>query len=517
MLRQVRAIVAAARNFSTAVASASEKSAKRAPTGAGKKAPSGGTRDTLGGRLVSLVYPKRSAVATITKWKEEGRPVRKYELNRIVRELRKLKRYKHALEICEWMTLQKDMQLMPGDYAVHLDLISKLRGLVNAEKFFEDLPENMRDRHTCTALLHTYVQNKMSAKAEALMEKMKECDFLQSPLPYNHMISLHISNGQLEKVPEMIRELRKNTKPDVVTYNLMLAVCASKSDMETAGKIFEELKKAKLEPDWVTYSTLANLYIKEKEFEEASSTLKEMEKMASRRNRAAYSSLISLYTNMQEKDEVRRIWKKMKALFQRMNDSEYTCMIASLVKLGYLGEAENLYKEWESASTTGDARIPNILLAGYINKDQMEAAESFYQRIVEKGISPCYTTWELLTWGYLKNKQMEKVLAYFKQAVGSVKKWNPNDRLVKEVCQKLEEDGNTDGAEKLLVILRKAGHLSTERYNSLLRTYAKAGKMPLIVEERMKKDDVPLDKETHKLIKATSQMRVADVSSIELK
>lgn len=56
-------------------------------------------RDTLGRRLLSLVYPKRSAVIAINKWKEEGNTARKYELNRIVRELRKLKRYKHALEV----------------------------------------------------------------------------------------------------------------------------------------------------------------------------------------------------------------------------------------------------------------------------------------------------------------------------------------------------------------------------------------------------------------------------------
>lgn len=57
-------------------------------------------RDTLGRRLLSLVYPKRSAVITLRQWVEEGRNVRKYELNRIVRELRKHKRFKHALEVC---------------------------------------------------------------------------------------------------------------------------------------------------------------------------------------------------------------------------------------------------------------------------------------------------------------------------------------------------------------------------------------------------------------------------------
>lgn len=411
------------------------------------------------------------------------------------------------------MRLQEDIKLLPGDYAIHLDLIAKMRGLTSAEKFFEDLPYKMRGQATCTALLHTYVQNKLSAKAEALMEKMSECGFLKCSLPYNHMLSLYISEGKLEKVPEIVNELKKNASPDIVTYNLLLSVCASQNNVETAGKIFLDLKKAKIEPDWVTYSALTNLYIKAKQFENAKSTLKEMEKMASRKNRVAYASLLSLHTNMGDKDGVQRIWKKLKSSFRKMNDAEYTCMISSLVKLGDFAEAEKLYNEWESVSRSGDARVPNILLAAYINVDRMDDAENFYQRIVQKGISPSYATWELLTWGYLEKQQMEKVLDCFKQAIGSVKKWNPNDRLVGEVFKKLEELGDTDRVEKLLVILRNAGHVSTKVYNSLLRAYAKAGKMPLIVAERMQKDNVALDEETHELIKLTSKMCVSEVSS----
>lgn len=97
------------RNFSAEVASAKpQKSAKpvvnakpkaavKPETMDGNSSSSGG--DTLGRRLLGLVYAKRSAVIAIRKWKEEGHTVRKYELNRIVRELRKLKRYKHALEV----------------------------------------------------------------------------------------------------------------------------------------------------------------------------------------------------------------------------------------------------------------------------------------------------------------------------------------------------------------------------------------------------------------------------------
>lgn len=513
LLRSVKTtVMSAARFFTTATAAdaVGESVLKGGGVNDGLRSGTKG-RDTLGRRLLSLVFPKRSAVIAIRKWKEEGHTVRKYELNRIVRELRKLKRYKHALEICEWMTLQQDMKLLPGDFAVHLDLIAKVRGLNSAEKFFEDLPDRMRGAPTCTALLHTYVQNKLSVKAEALVQKMSECGFLKCPLPYNHMLSLFISNGQLEKVQGVIQELKRNTSPDTVTYNLWLTVCTMQNDVDTAEKVFLELKKAKLDPDWVTYSALTNLYIKKQQLEKAAFTLKEMEKRASRKNRVAYSSLISLHTNIRDKEGVRRIWKKMKSCFRKMNDVEYTCMISSLVKLGEFEEAESLYNEWESVSGTGDARIPNIILAAYINRDQMEMAENFYHRIVQKGIIPCYTTWEILTWGYLKNEQAEKVMDCFKKAVGSVKKWDPNVKLIREVFNKLEDQGNYKEAEKLLVILRKAGHVSIEVYNSLLRTYAKAGKMPLVVTERMKKDNVHLDEETHKLIKLTSKMCVSEV------
>ncbi|KAK0583074.1 hypothetical protein LWI29_033052 [Acer saccharum] len=510
LLRSIRASLAATRLLSTKAAAAVQTSGGGATEKSG-----GGGRDTLGRRLLSMVYPKRSAVITIRKWKEEGHVVRKYELNRIVRELRKLKRYKHALEICEWMTLQRDIKLLPGDYAVHLDLIAKVRGLTSAEKFFEDLSEKMRGQATCSSLLHTYVQNKLPAKAEALMEKMSECGFLNNVLPYNHMLTLYISSGQLEKVPGMIKELKKNTSPDVVTYNLWLTVCASLNDVETAEKVFLQLKKAKIDPDWVTYSTLTNLYIKMKLPEKAASTLKEMEKRTSRKNRVAYSSLLSLHTNMGNKDEVHRTWKKMKSCFQKLNDTVYTCMISSLVKLGQFQVAENLYNEWETVTGTRDARVPNILLAAYINRDQMEMAENFYSRMVQKDIKPCYTTWEILTWGYLKQMQMDKVLDCFKKAIGSVKKWDPDARLVKEVFKKLEEQGNIEGAEQMLVVLRNAGHVTTEVYNLLLRTYVNAGKMPPIIAERMKKDDVELDADTHMLIERTSKMCVSEVSRLE--
>ncbi|KAM7271189.1 hypothetical protein ACFE04_030403 [Oxalis oulophora] len=513
LLRARLSAVAAANRLVSieAIAVDKKKPLKRQQQSTGKNRSSDVAvgQDTLGRRLLSLVYDKRSAVITISKWKEEGRTVRKYELNRIIRELRKFARFKHALEICEWMQLQNDIKLQPGDYAVHLDLIAKVRGVTSAEKFFEDLPDNMRGHQACTSLLFTYVQNKLSDKAEALLQKMAECGFLKNALPYNHMLNLYIAIGQLEKVPEMIQELKKNTSPDVFTYNLWLTACASQNDLETAENVFLELKKKKIVSDWVTYSLMTKLYVKNGFREKAASTLEEMEKRCSKQSRPSFSSLLSLQASLKDKSEVHRIWTKMKSLFRKMNDAEYATMMSALVKLGELNAADSLYTEWESVSKPRDFKVANILLAGYINADQVEKAENFYNRVIKTDNN--YTTLELLTWGYLKTNQFEKSLEYFKKAVSCVKQWNPNENLVREIWKAIEDRANIAEAEELLDFLRKAGHVSTEIYNSLLRTYAKAEKMPVIISERMRKDNVSLDEDTHDLIKLTSTMCVNEI------
>lgn len=450
----------------------------------------------------------------LRKWAEEGKSVPKYQLTRVVRELRKYDRFKHALEICEWMTTQPDIKLLPGDHAVHLDLIAKVRGLASAEKFFEDLPERMKGQSTLTALLHTYVQNELANKAESLMEEMSTNGLIRCPLPYNHVLTLYLSKGELDKVPKLIKELKRNTEPNVVTYNLWLSACAKKDDVMGAEKILHEMKNEKITADWVTYSTLANIYIKAACNEKAKEALVETEKRASRKERAAYFSLISLHASLSDKENVHRIWNKMKSMFRKMSDVEYKCMLSSLTKLGDIEEAESIYNEWELLSGTRDSRVPNILLGYYIKHDMMDKAEHFHEHTVQIGVKPSYTTWELLALGYLSKERMDKVLDCLKKAFSSLEKWEPNVGLVRAVFSKLEKMGDVEGAEQFLIMLRDVGYVTTEIYHSLLQTYAKAGKMPLIVAERMKKDNVQMDEETRHLLRLTSKFCVGGVSTL---
>ncbi|KAF7071152.1 hypothetical protein CFC21_076545 [Triticum aestivum] len=490
-------------------------SAPAASTGGVGGSSSTGGGDTLGNRLLKLIYPKRSAVVVLRRWAEEGRPVHKYQLNRVVRELRKYRRFKHALEICEWMRTQPEMRLLPGDHAVHLDLVAKVRGLASAEKFFEDVPERAKGPSTCNSLLHAYVQHGARDKAEAMLKEMAGAGYLTCALPFNHMMSLYMSTGELEKVPEMIKELRRFTIPDLVTYNIWLTYCSRKNSVKSAEKVFDLMKDDRVVPDWMTFSLLASIYINAGLHVKGRDALVEMEKRASRKERAAFSSLLTMYASLSDRGNLDRVWSKMKQTFRKFSDAEYKCMLTSLTRFGDIAAAECVYGEWESESGTKDSRIPNTILSFYIKNGKMEKAESFLQHIVQKGVKPSYSTWELFVWGYLgNNERTDKVMECLKKALSSLEKWEPNPQLVTALFSQIEKRGDIEAAEELLVVLREAGYVTTEIYNSVLRTYAKAEMMPLIIDERMDEDKVSMDDETRRLLKSTSKYPIGEVSTI---
>ncbi|CAL4891947.1 unnamed protein product [Urochloa decumbens] len=483
-----------------------------APAGGGGRGA--GRGETLGKRLLQLIYPKRSAVVVLRRWAEEGRSVQKYQLNRVVRELRKYRRYKHALEICEWMRTQPEMRLLPGDHAVHLDLVAKVRGLASAEKFFEDMPERAKAPSTCNALLHAYVQHGVREKAEAMLAEMARAGYLTCALPFNHMMSMYMASGELERVPEMIKQLRRYTVPDLVTYNIWLTYCSKKSSVKSAERVFDLMKDDRVVPDWMTFSLLASIYINAGLHVKGRDALVEMEKRASRKERSAYSSLLTLYASLSDRGNLDRVWNKMKQTFRKFCDTEYKCMLTSLTRFDDITEAMNVYREWESASGTRDSRIPNTILSYYIKNGMIEKAESFLGQIVEKRVKPSYSTWELFVWGYLSSNRTDKVLECLEKALSCLEKWEPNQQLATAIFSHVEKTGDIEVAEKLLVMFRDAGYVTTVMYNSILRTYVKAELMPLIVEERMEQDKVVMDEETRRLLRLTSKYPIGEVSTL---
>ncbi|KAL7002996.1 hypothetical protein U1Q18_004154 [Sarracenia purpurea var. burkii] len=350
-----------------------------------------GEDDDLKSRVFRIRLPKRSATSVLQNWVSEGRNITISDLRCISRELRKSRRFKHALEISEWMTSHEEFELSNSDYAVRIDLITKVFGIDAAERYFEGLPLIAKTGETYTALIHSYAGVKLTEKAEDLYESAKEANLSLSALTYNEIMTLYMSVGQVEKVSSVIEELkRQKVAPDLFTYNLWISSCAATMDIDSVRRILEEMARdSGSNEGWVRYADLANIYITLGHLMNArpNNSLVESEKgIITQREWITYDFLIILYAGLGSKDKLDQIWKSLRMTKQKMTSRNYLCILSSYLVLGHLREAGEVIDLWkQSAATDFDLSTCVRLLKAFTDAGLIEASKNLGRLLTEKG------------------------------------------------------------------------------------------------------------------------------------
>ncbi|MQM01999.1 hypothetical protein Taro_034763 [Colocasia esculenta] len=341
--------------------------------------------DDLKARIFRLRFPKRSATAAVEKWVGEGKKVMAAELRRIAGDLRRAQRFKHALEISEWMLTHQAHELSDSDYAVRIDLINKVFGTAAAEEFFEGLPSTAKNCETYTALLHAYAGAKLVEKAESLFERIKESSVPLSTLAYNEIMTLYVSIGQADKVILVAEELRNSSvSSDLFTYNLWISACAYKMDIDGIRKILDEMCcDPNCNSDWKTYVQLTDIYISTCHLKNTMNSLVEADD--TKPKWITYDFLVILYTALGNKERVDEIWKSLQLTSQNMSTRSYVCIISSYLTLGHLKEVAEILDEWKQVKGLEfDLSVCNRLYDAFLKADLVPIAENLRQLMLER-------------------------------------------------------------------------------------------------------------------------------------
>ncbi|KAK9068791.1 hypothetical protein SSX86_012907 [Deinandra increscens subsp. villosa] len=430
------------------------------------------TWKTIYKRVSMMGDREKGSSGVLNQWENEGKTVNKWELCRLVKELRKYGRYKLALEVYDWMSKKPDRFVMaPSDAAIQLDLISKIDGVSGAEDYFKSIPDDQIDKRVYGALLNAYVHTRKKEKAESLLAKMKEKDYANHALPYNVMMTLYMNLKDHDKVEAFVSEMMQNNIDlDLYTYSIWITSRGSQGSVEKMEEVYEKMKRdVSVKPNWTTFSTLSTVYIKLGDLEKAEDCLKKIESKISGRYRIPYHYLLSHYAGIGKKEEVQRIWETYKTVFDYIPNMGYHAVISAFVRMDEIEEAENLYDEWLSVKTNYDARIGNRLLGWYVRKGDLEKTESFFKEMLETGKANS-SSWEIIAEGHIRNKMISDALACFEKALSHEESrfWKPKPNIVSLFFKICEQERNEKGKEAMFHILRKTGALEDELFMSKL-------------------------------------------------
>ncbi|ESW20375.1 hypothetical protein PHAVU_006G203700 [Phaseolus vulgaris] len=350
--------------------------------------------DDLRSIILRLRLPKRSATNILQKWVLQGNTVTLSQLRDISKELRRSQRYKHALEISEWMVSHEQYELSDSDYAVRIDLMCKVFGIDAAERYFEGLPLATKTTETYTALLHSYAGAKLTDKAEELYQRIKDSNLCFDALTYNEMMTLYMSVGQFEKVPSVVEELKQQkVSPDIFTYNLWISSCAAILNIDEVRRILDEMSHGTgSNESWIRYLNLANMYISVGHLGNASSnTLVETEKRITQGQWITYDFLIILYGGLGSKDKLDQIWNSLRMTKQKMISRNYICIISSYLILGHSKEVSEIIDQWKQSTTTDfDMLACKKIMVGFRNIGLAEIANNLNKILIENDLSPGY-------------------------------------------------------------------------------------------------------------------------------
>uniref|UniRef100_A0A7N1A1I5 Pentatricopeptide repeat-containing protein n=1 Tax=Kalanchoe fedtschenkoi TaxID=63787 RepID=A0A7N1A1I5_KALFE len=430
--------------------------------------------DALYRRISRAGDPSVSVIPIIDQFVEQGGSIVEHQIKRIIKELRKYRRFKHALEISEWMSKKRHNGLMPGDLAVQLDLISKVHGLKQAEEYYESIPDGKRSFELYSSLLNCYASNKCVHKAEDLMQKMKDLGHMRRSLSYNVMLNMYSKMHMYEKLDILMQEMKETgIEYDTYTYTIRLNAYASAFDNEGMEKL---LRKMEVDPfvviEWNWYVTAANGYLIAGQREKALNTLRQSEQLITyEKKRNAYEILMGLYTKLGDKDDLYRIWILYRGM-NRYHNSGYLIMISSLGKLGEISGVEKIYKDWDLGSKTCfDIRVPNTVISVYVTHGHLERAKAVLDGLIQEGKDPNASSWERLALGYHMRQQMEEAADSFKNALQLPRPrpwWKPNDRSLAGCLNFLIHKGDLEKAEEIVNLLKERGYISVNSWSELL-------------------------------------------------
>ncbi|PPS02613.1 hypothetical protein GOBAR_AA18050 [Gossypium barbadense] len=249
--------------------------------------------------------PIPSIVPVLNQWLKEGKAIKHSMLQTIIRHLCSFGRFKQALEVSEFMSEEMRYGISVGDMAVRLDLILKVHGVEQAEKYFDSLPDTMRTFQVYGALLNCYAHHKCLEKEEATVQIMRESRLLRKH----------------DKLDVLVQEMKeKGMKHNLNAY-------AFSSDIEGMEKFLTTIENnVEVSVDWHAYVAAASAYLKARLAEKA---LEMLITQASRKH--ASERFLTLYTNLGRKDD--RLYGNLGKFF----NSTYT---VSLIKRGVIKEPD---------------------------------------------------------------------------------------------------------------------------------------------------------------------------------
>lgn len=304
-------------------------------------------------------------------------------VNAVLQELGRQGHANAALEVFQWMELQGWCRLDPHLYTTVIDTLGSSGCLDLAEKIFTDMNESVqKDTVLYNSLLHARSQAGQVDAAVELFQSMKEKNCRPDLYTYNTIMNMYVkAETGLAKVLSVFKEMcLLGIQPDVVSYDILLAACASGERVKEAQRIFGAMKKRGVKPTVVTYTSLITVYAQTGDFRSAMQVFGEMAAEKCEPNVKTFTSLINACRGGGHIEEAQTIFEAMKEYGVKPNVMTYNALINVYTERGEHGRAQSIFLEMVQAGLQPTGVSFTVLMSSFKAIGAFKDALSIYDQ-----------------------------------------------------------------------------------------------------------------------------------------
>ncbi|KAK2448002.1 pentatricopeptide repeat-containing protein, chloroplastic [Trifolium repens] len=261
-----------------------------------------------------------------------------------------------------------------------------------AVEWFEKMPGFgcEPDAITCSAMVCAYARTNHVDMARRLYDRAKTEKWPIDVVTFSALIKMYDLVGNYDGCLNMYLEmLGLGVKPNVKTYNILLAAMLRGKRHWQAKTIYQEMKSSGVSPDFITYSTLLRVYTRAQLGQDALDVYKEMKGKGMKVGIDLYNVLLAMCADVGSNDEALEIFEDMKSSGTCQPDSwTFSALINVYSNSGKVSEAEGMLDEMIKSGFEPNIFVMVSLVQCYGKAKRIDDVVKVFNRFLNLGIVP---------------------------------------------------------------------------------------------------------------------------------
>ncbi|KAF0912268.1 hypothetical protein E2562_013951 [Oryza meyeriana var. granulata] len=346
---------------------------------------------------------------------------------------------------------------------------------------FHDLPAESRTALSYTSLIAAYARNALHEEARALLDQMKAAGVAPTAATYNTVLA---ACGRATDPPvpfdmllglfaEMRHDPSPSVRPDLTTYNTLLAAAAVRSLSDQSEMLLSTMLEAGVLPDTASYRYIVDAFASAGNLSRVAELFAEMAATGHTPDPSAYLGLMEAHTRVGATAEAVAVLRQMQADGCPPTAATYRVLLDLYGRQGRFDGVRELFREMRTA-VPPDTATYNVLFRvfgdGGFFKEVVELFQDMLQSGVEPDIETCENVMVACGRGGL-HEDAREVLDYMTRE-GMV----PTAKAYTGLVEALGHAAMYEEAYVAFNMMTEIGSLPTiGTYNTLANAFAKGG------------------------------------------